>query len=57
MIDKWLKIGSLIWTGCAAGWLVLGIVTGLAECYIVGLGCAVMSYLFHAVGEFDDDGS
>ena len=57
MMDKWLKIGSLIWTGCAAGWLVLGIVTGLVECYIVGLGCAVMSYLFHAVAEIDDDGS
>lgn len=45
------QIGGLIWTGCAAAWLVLGVVTGLPECYLVGLGCIAVSYAFHKIGE------
>ena len=47
---NWLKVGSLIWTGCGAAWLVLGVVTDLPECYGVGLGCIAVSYGFHRSG-------
>lgn len=48
---NWYQIGSLIWTGCGAAWLVLGIVTDLPECFLVGIGCIVVSALFNEMSK------
>lgn len=48
---NWYKIGSLIWTGCGAAWLVLGITFDMPQALVVGLGCCAASYAFHRMGD------
>jgi hypothetical protein len=43
MSNRWWRIGSYIWTSCAAGWLVLGLVTRLPVCFIVCFACVLCS--------------
>lgn len=47
---NWYKIGSYIWTGCGAAWLVLGVTSGVLSCYVVGLGCIAVSAVFNDMG-------
>jgi hypothetical protein len=50
-MSAFFKYGSFIWTASGAGWLVLGVVTGLVEAYVVGLGCCACAGLWLIVGE------
>lgn len=45
------KYGSYIWTACGAGWLVIGLATGVVEGYVVGVGCLAMAGLFLTCAE------
>ena len=46
-MTRLLRRSGLIWTACAAGWLVLGYITGLASAYLVGVGCLTMAVRFY----------
>jgi len=46
-----LKIGSYIWTASGAGWISIGLITGVELSYLVGLGCLIMAYIFGALHE------
>lgn len=47
-------LGTMAWTACSAGWLVLGIVTGLPEAYATAIGCAGCAALWHLVQSLGD---
>lgn len=47
---NWYKIGGLIWTGCAASWLVLGITFDIPSAFVVGLGCIAAACAFNWMG-------
>jgi len=40
------RYGSYVWTSAAAGWFVLGYVTGLEVCYVVGLACCGTAFVW-----------
>lgn len=42
-----LKGGGYVWTACAAGWLVIGIVHDNPAAFALGLACIGMSALCH----------
>lgn len=45
------RIGTYIWTGCAAGWLVIGVVASSDEAYMLGLCCIGAAYVWTSIGE------
>ena len=49
-MKRLLRMGSLIWTACSAGWFVLGYVTGLTQAYMTGVGCLAVAALFYNMG-------
>lgn len=46
---NWYRIGSYIWTASSAGWLVLFVITGLPECFVVSALCAVASIAWNVL--------
>ena len=45
------RYGSYVWTASGAGWLVLGVVTGVEMAYVVGLGCCACAGLWLLLAE------
>lgn len=39
------RLGTYVWTACAACWFVMAYVTGLPEPLLVGLGCLAVAGL------------
>jgi len=42
-----VKLGTLMWTGSAAGWAVLAYLTRLPEAAYVSVGCVAVSYVWY----------
>lgn len=46
-MNRFLSAGGYVWTFCAAGWLVIGIVHDNPAAFVLGLACIGMSALCH----------
>jgi hypothetical protein len=43
-----------MWTASAAGWMVLGMVTGFEVCFIAGFACILVAYAWIDIADRED---
>ena len=54
MSTYWWRVGSYIWTACAAGWFVIFCITELPETFVVSVALCIASLAWNLMIEPED---